>query len=66
MQLSRIGDPTEAERCLDVMEQATGLSGEPNSDGRLYKVEAENLSRAADRIAAHLPKGWQDQLVFEL
>ena len=66
MQLNLIGDPVEADRCLDAMERATGLRGERNEQGRLYTVEGENLGEAADRVAAHLPKGWQDHLVFEL
>jgi hypothetical protein len=48
------------------MEQATGLRGEPNEQGRLYLVECEDVGRAADRIAAHLPKGWQGYLGFGL
>jgi hypothetical protein len=33
VQLTPIGDPAEADRCLDAMEQATGLRGEPNEQG---------------------------------
>ncbi len=64
--MNLIGDPAEADRCLDAMERATGRRGEHNGQGRLYVVEGENLGEAADRIAAHLPKGRQNCLVFEL
>lgn len=66
VQLNRIGDPAEADRRLDAMEKATGLRGEPNPEGRLYVVEGEEVGQVADRIAAHLPEGWQAHLLFEL
>jgi hypothetical protein len=66
VQMNLIGDLAEANRCLDAMERITGLLGEHNQQGRLYVVEGESLGTVADRIAAHLPKGWQDHLVFEL
>lgn len=66
VQLTRIGDPAEADRCLDAMEDATGLRGDANEQGRLYVIEGEELGAETDRIAAHLPKGWQDSLIFEL
>jgi hypothetical protein len=66
MALTPTGDAAEADRCLDAMERATGLHGEPNAEGRLYVVEGEDVGQVADRIAAHLPKGWQDHLIFEL
>jgi hypothetical protein len=66
VQMNLIGDTAEADRCLDTMERATGLRGEHNQHGRLYVVEGGNLGKAADLIAAHLPDGWQDHLVFEL
>ena len=64
VQLTTIGDPAEA--VFDEMEQATGLRGEDNEQGRLYAVEGQDVGQAADRIAAHLPEGWQGRLVFEL
>jgi hypothetical protein len=65
-QWNRIGDPAEADRCLDAMEQATGLKGERNENGRLYLAEGEDPGELTGRIAAHLPKGWQDYLEFEV
>jgi hypothetical protein len=62
----RIGsDSVKADRYLDAMEQATGLQGEPTPQGRLYVIDA-SVADGADRIAANLPTGWQDHLVFEL
>ena len=66
IQLNRIGDPAEADRLLDEMERATGLLGEPNATGRRYMLPGEDVSEAADRIAANLPAGWQDSLYLEL
>jgi hypothetical protein len=66
VQVNRIGDPAEADRCLDAMEQASGLRGEPNAEGRLYAVEAKDVFAAHNQIIDHLPKGWQDHLRFEL
>jgi hypothetical protein len=62
----RIGESAEADRYLDEMERASGLRGEPHSDGRLYVFEGEDLDAATHRIVDHLPQGWQDHLVFRL
>jgi hypothetical protein len=66
VQVNRIGDAVEADRCLDALEQASGLRGEPNSRGRLYVLEAGHVFAAHHRIIDHLPKGWQDHLTFDL
>jgi hypothetical protein len=66
VQLNQIGDPAESGRCLDAMEQSSGLRGEPNSQGRLYIFESANLDAATNQILDHLPEGWQDHLVFEV
>jgi hypothetical protein len=66
VQLTRIGDHAEADRCLDAMERAAGLRGEPNARGRLYMFEGDDLDAATNKIVDHLPKGWQDHLVFEV
>jgi hypothetical protein len=65
IQLNTIGDPARAERCLDQMEQATGVRGERNPMGRLYVVEGEEVGEAADRIVRNLPAGWQDHFMFK-
>ena len=66
VQVYRIGDPAEADRCLAAMEQASGLRGEPNSEGRVYLLEAQDIFSAHNKIIDHLPKGWGDHVSFEL
>jgi hypothetical protein len=66
VQVNRIGDPGEADRCLDTMERASGLRGEPNPEGRRYAIEAKDVFAAHNQIIDQLPTGWQARLVFEL
>lgn len=66
VQLYRVGDRAAADRCLDAMERASGLRGEPNSDGRVYVIEARDIFAAHDLVIDYLPSGWQDHISFGL
>ena len=60
VQLNRIGDPVEADRCRDAMERATGLQGEHNEQGRLYVVDTRTWERRPTGSLRISQKGWQE------